>query len=40
MREACFPLPRALAVSKAVINVQNKTDEKCFPYAVLASLNP
>lgn len=38
--KAYFPLPRALAVSKAIINVQNKKDEKCFLYAVLASLHP
>ena len=37
--KAHFPLPRVLAVSKAVINVQNK-DNKCFLYAVLASLHP
>ena len=37
--KAHFPLSRALTVSKAVINVQKK-DNKCFLYAVLASLHP
>ena len=32
--------PREIAVKKAIINVQNLNDEKCFLYSVLAALHP
>ncbi len=34
-----IPLPKKLAVKKAIINVQNK-DDKCFAWSVLAALYP
>jgi hypothetical protein len=33
-----IPTPEAIATKKAVINVQNKNDNKCFEYSVLAAL--
>ena len=33
-----IPTPESVATKKAVINVQNKNDQKCFEYSVLAAL--
>ena len=33
-----IPTPEAIAAKKAVINIQNKNDNKCFEYSVLAAL--
>ena len=33
-----IPTPKAIATKKAVINIQNKNDNKCFEYSVLAAL--
>ena len=35
-----IPLPKELADKKAIINMQNKTDNKCFMWSVLRALNP
>ena len=35
-----FPLPNKLAVKKAIINVQNKEDNKCFKWAVTSAVFP
>ena len=35
-----FPLPSKLAVKKAIINVQNKQDNKCFMWAVTSAIYP
>ena len=35
-----FPLPAKLAVKKAIINVQNKQDNKCFKWAVTSAVFP
>ena len=33
-----IPTPKSVAAKRAVVNVQNKNDQKCFEYSVLAAL--
>ena len=38
--ETWIPLPKELADKKAIINIQNNKDNKCFLWCVLRTLNP
>ena len=38
--ETYIPLPKALGNKKAIINMKNKDDNKCFLWCVLRALNP
>ena len=35
-----IPTPREIALKKAILNIQNLTDELCFLYSVLAAIHP
>lgn len=37
---AYIPLPRSLALSKSLLNIENENDNRCFLYCLLAFMHP